>query len=175
MNSYHFNVPDEKIEEWYNKAKKFKFGLQDHIDIYQFGLLLNNGIVYEYNFGIFYLTDLNNPPGNAYVHALMWDRRTKGREWYAKELIKKNMDYFELHRLTACIPAVNRATTKWLMRIGFTAEGYIRAYMVFNNQLYDMLMLGYYSDTLKNYISLNYKETNNKDDDSYSSRQHSSK
>jgi len=146
-------TPKEKeIEYWYNGLKGYKYGLEDSETLEIFKVQIKTGAVLKRDYGIYYLTNIHDPVGNAYGHCYFWDKRIKGREQDVKEIIEKGMEILLLHRITALVPVVNGITSRWLERAGFEIEGCVRAYMVYRKQLFDMYIFAYYSAQFKKHI-----------------------
>ena len=146
-------VPKEKeIRTWYREIKKYKYGLEDNETIETFKASIEEGAVVKKDYGIYYLTNIHDPIGNAYGHCFFWDKRVKERNRDLVEMMEKAMDSFMLNRITVMIPAANEITARWLQKNGLEIEGYMRAYMVYRKQLYDMYIFAYYSKHLKKNI-----------------------
>lgn len=146
-------TPTEKeIETWYQGLKGYKYGLEDPETLEIFKVQIKGGAVLKRDYGIYYLTNIHDPVGNAYGHCYFWDKRVKGRDQDIKEILETGMELLSLHRITALIPVANGITSQWLERVGFEIEGYMKAYMVYRKQLFDMYIFAYYSKQFKNHI-----------------------
>ncbi len=147
-----YRPTEKEIETWYQGLKGYKYGLEDPETLEIFKVQIKGGAVLKRDYGIYYLTNIHDPVGNAYGHCYFWDKRVKGRDQDIKEIIEKGMEMLSLHRITALIPVANGITSKWLERVGFEIEGYMKAYMIYRKQLFDMYIFAYYSEQFKNHL-----------------------
>ena len=142
----------KEIKDWYDKLKEYRYGLEDHETLDTFQADMRAGAVIKKDYGIFYLTNLHDPIGNAYGHCYFWDRRTKGRDQDLQEMLEQALTIFMLHRITVMIPTINGITARWLQKNGMELEGYLKAYMTYHKQFYDMYIFAYYSKQLRKHI-----------------------
>jgi len=149
---YLYVPTDKDIVTWYGELRKFRFGLEDNETIETFKRDIKAGAVVKKDYGIFYITNVHDPIGNAYGHCYFWDRRIKGRDQDLHEMMETAITLFMLHRITVMIPAANGITARWLQKNGMELEGYLKAYMMYNKQLYDMYIFAYYSKQLTKHI-----------------------
>ena len=75
-------------------------------------------------------------------HGATFDREFKGKEEYAKAVIKLAFDLFKLERMSASIPGYARYAKSFLGRLGFKKEGRIRRGFRHKGEWYDVYLYG---------------------------------
>lgn len=82
------------------------------------------------------------PHHMAEVHCVFWDRSFQGRDGVARDLLKKFFKEFDLKRVSAFIPEMNRPACKFAKRIGMRLEGTLRRAALYQGQYIDMMAFG---------------------------------
>jgi len=137
---------------WYQGLQGYRYGLDDYETVDSFQRKINFGAVRKEKYGIFYLTNIHDPRGNAYGHCYFWDRKTRGRGQKLQELMNEIMPVLNLHRITVIVPVQNRITARWLIKNGFNLEGILRAYLMFQGMLHDCFIFAYYNKEIKKQV-----------------------
>jgi RimJ/RimL family protein N-acetyltransferase len=102
------------------------------------GVIKPNGLVWEVDdVGLFFLTDIY-PVFQASGHFTFWDRRFRGREKLAQEMLKYVFREFGFRRIIAEVPLYSQPTLKAVERIGFTKEGRLREYVYYQGEWWDV-------------------------------------
>jgi RimJ/RimL family protein N-acetyltransferase len=100
--------------------------------------------------GAFYLSNIR-PGMDGHVHFGFFDRRLRGREELAKEMLQYIMYYYQFRRLTATIPLyVKPATLRFVSDLGFKAEGRMRKVFKYKGDYFDSLVYGLLSEEAMN-------------------------
>jgi len=82
------------------------------------------------------------PHHMAEVHCVFWDRSFQGRDGTARDLLKHFFKEFDLKRVSAFIPEMNRPACKFAKRIGMRLEGTLRRAALYQGQYIDMMAFG---------------------------------
>jgi len=159
---YLYVPTDKEIKTWYDRLKDYRYGLEDYETIETFKAGIKAGAVVKKDYGIYYLTNIHDPIGNAYGHCFFWDKRIKGRDGDLGEMLNNAINIFMLHRITVMIPSTSGITARWLQKNGMELEGYMKAYMMYNKQFYDMYIFAYYSKQLVKHIETSIKHIQNR-------------
>lgn len=89
--------------------------------------------------GVIFFTNVV-PRLNANITVCFWDKALKGREALTLEAVRAVISSFDLARVTATIPAYNKAALKFAERLGATLEGRIRNSRLSRGEYHDVLI-----------------------------------
>ena len=87
--------------------------------------------------GVIYLTEII-PGFSAKFNVMFWDQKLRGKEGKCSELLDWAFQYLNLHRVWTAFPAFAKAHRKFVDRLGFLREGYLRDAYPCLGVLYDV-------------------------------------
>lgn len=160
---YHVEFTRENLLSFWEKARQFRtlFAVELNDDFPTFmdifvgevnGAPTAKGLLYRIDdwTGAFYLSNIR-PGLDGHVHFGFFDRRLKGREELAKEMLSYIMYYYQFRRLTATIPLyVKSATLRFVSDIGFKPEGRMRKVFRYKGEYFDSMVYGLLSEEALN-------------------------
>lgn len=159
---YSFEHTKESIHKFYEKSKELKtvFSKEFFGDFEKFCSTFftrdSNGIVTPQGLfwlvddfvGMFYVTDIY-PGIDAQCHYLFFDKKHRGREELAKEMLKYLFDTFKFHRLSIELPNyASDSTRRFIQDIGFHYEGKKIKNAKLNGIWYDSNLYGLLNEKL---------------------------
>jgi hypothetical protein len=136
----------EKIETLWSKVQNIPYIFDDFTrgrkDLFVELFLKRDTVAYEIGeHGLLYFTEVN-PPINACVHIVFWDRKFKDRVEPVRNIIKTLITDYDIHRVSALIPTFNRAAILFGKRVGFKVEGVLREVTFSLGKWHDAAILG---------------------------------
>ena len=139
----------EKLKYLYEKLSEFDVLFNDHVKndpsafISSFivdvnGRAESTGLIWEVDdVGILYITDIR-PGYEAMAHFSFWDKRLRGREKLAQEMIKYVMKRFKFHRIVCEVPMYATPSMGFVERVGFQHEGRKRQVVRYHGEWFDV-------------------------------------
>ena len=159
---YSFVHTKESIQKFYEKSKELKtiFSKEFFGDFEKFcatffskdaaGKVTPQGLFWLVDdyVGMFYVTDIY-PGIDAQCHYLFFDKKHKGRENLAKEMLRYLFKEFKFHRLSIELPNyASDSTRRFIQNIGFHYEGKKSKSAILNGIWYDVNLYGLLNEKL---------------------------
>lgn len=161
---YSFEHTRENLLKFYEKSKDLKtifskefFGDFEKFTSTFFTKSVNDEITPQGLFwlvddfvGMFYVTDIY-PGIDAQCHYLFFDKKHRGRENLAKDMLKYLFNEFKFHRLSIELPNyASDSTRRFIQNIGFHYEGKKVKSTILNGVWYDTNLYGLLRDEKQN-------------------------
>lgn len=137
----------DKIEWLWEKVKTQTYALDDTAkkDCTPFlHLLFSPGTEHYYNQSGMVSAVQIQPRMNANLHFMVWDRKFPTKEVIriGKEIITHLFETYDLNRITATIPSINKGACSLSTLLGMKFEGTMREAFLHDNNYLDMYIYG---------------------------------
>jgi RimJ/RimL family protein N-acetyltransferase len=147
-------LSEEKIKSLWDKSLKFPVVFDDisYGDFKHFLATLASpkNVFFEIGDeqGLVCFTDVQ-PRLSAVLHFVFYDKKIRGKEITLRAILKDVCQMAQLHRVSALVPEDRGAVVKFVLRLGFKPEGWIREAYLRNGMFLNMGLFGLLESELK--------------------------
>jgi len=138
MVKYCYLLP-HKVPEVFEKVKSYLPDSLRTLEAFLYIYNLQNSAFFEVGDmeGAFWLSDMV-PGDRANVHTVLWGENVKKQHARARQILKELFQLYSLRRLQAFIPTIFEAACSLADSLGFTLEGVLRRFDVYDGVRVDV-------------------------------------